>query len=97
MPKTRTEWWLNKINGNIENDACKASHKSSWKVIRLGLKAIELYLKQLLDCTMKKPKVYSLCEAVADISYMAAKENYRTQDSREMISQFIEWAQEFKY
>ncbi len=45
VPKTRTEWWLNKINGNIENDACKASHKSSWKVIRLGLKAIELYLK----------------------------------------------------
>jgi len=46
---------------------------------------------------MKKEKVYALCEAVADISYIAAKENYRTGDSREMISQFIEWAKEFEY
>jgi hypothetical protein len=45
---------------------------------------------------MKKAKVYSLCEAVADITYAAAKENYRTDDSREMISQFIEWAKEFE-
>jgi len=41
---------------------------------------------------MTKNKVYSLCEAVADISYIAATENYYTNDSREMISQFIEWA-----
>ncbi len=46
---------------------------------------------------MKKEKVYSLWEAVADISYIAAKENYRTQDSQEMISQFIQWAKEFEY
>ena len=46
---------------------------------------------------MKKEKVYSLCEAVADISYIAAKENYRTGDSRQMINQFIEWASEFEY
>jgi hypothetical protein len=46
---------------------------------------------------MTKNKVYSLCEAVADISYIAATENYYTNDSREMISQFIEWATEFEY
>lgn len=46
---------------------------------------------------MNNKKVYSLCEAVADISYLSAKENYNTQDSREMISQFIEWAMEFEY
>jgi hypothetical protein len=46
---------------------------------------------------MKKAKVYSLCEAVADIAFIAAKENYQTEDSREMISQFIEWAKEFEY
>ncbi|MDB5281565.1 MAG: very short patch repair endonuclease, partial [Bacteroidota bacterium] len=23
VPKTRTDWWLNKINGNIDNDAIK--------------------------------------------------------------------------
>jgi len=45
---------------------------------------------------MKKEKVYSLCEAVADISYIAAKENYTTDDSRGMISQFIEWEREFE-
>ena len=46
---------------------------------------------------MTNDKIYSLCEAVADISYIAAKEDYRTDDSREMISQFIEWAKEFEY
>ncbi|HUN03057.1 MAG TPA: hypothetical protein PLS00_09395 [Niabella sp.] len=42
-------------------------------------------------------KTYSLCEAVADIAYIASKENYETADSRKMISQFIESAQEFEY
>lgn len=46
---------------------------------------------------MNKNKVYSLCEAVADITYIAAKENYGTEDSRQMISQFIQWANEFEY
>jgi hypothetical protein len=45
---------------------------------------------------MKNKQVYSLCEAVADITYIAANENYRTDDSREMISQFIHWAEEFE-
>ena len=46
---------------------------------------------------MKNSKVYSLCEAVADIAYVAAKENYHTNDSRKMISQFVEWAKEFEF
>jgi len=45
---------------------------------------------------MKNSKVYSLCEAVADIAYIAAKENYRTKNSRKMIGQFIQWAKEFQ-
>ena len=37
IPKTRTEWWLNKINGNIANDAkvAKALKKEGWKIINL--------------------------------------------------------------
>jgi DNA mismatch endonuclease, patch repair protein len=37
VPKTRTEWWLNKINGNIVNDtkAVKALKKEGWKIITL--------------------------------------------------------------
>ncbi|MGN6803299.1 MAG: very short patch repair endonuclease [Ginsengibacter sp.] len=37
VPKTRTEWWINKINGNIANDekAVKALKKESWKVITI--------------------------------------------------------------
>ena len=37
VPKTRTEWWMNKINGNIENDkkAIKALKKEGWKIITL--------------------------------------------------------------
>lgn len=46
---------------------------------------------------MKRKKIYSLCEAVADIAFFAAKENYHTDDSREMVSQFILWAKEFEY
>lgn len=35
VPKTRTEWWLNKINGNIVNDqkASKTLKKGGWKII----------------------------------------------------------------
>lgn len=35
IPKTRTEWWLNKINGNIANDkkAVKALEEAGWKVV----------------------------------------------------------------
>jgi DNA mismatch endonuclease (patch repair protein) len=37
VPKTRTEWWLNKINGNIINDAkaVKALKKGGWKIITI--------------------------------------------------------------
>ena len=45
---------------------------------------------------MKKVKVYSLCEAIADIAYRAAERKYRTEDSREMISQFIQWGRDFE-
>ena len=45
---------------------------------------------------MTSDKIYSLCEAVADISFIAAEEKYRRNDSREMIGQFIEWAKEFE-
>jgi|SRR5690242_4560783 len=44
VPKTRTEWWLKKINGNKANDdkAIKALKKGGWKVIKIwecGLKS----------------------------------------------------------
>lgn len=37
VPKTRTEWWLNKINSNIANDtkAAAALKKEGWKIIHL--------------------------------------------------------------
>src|SRR5438874_10023151 len=37
VPKTRTEWWLNKINSNIANDtkAGKTLKKQGWKIINL--------------------------------------------------------------
>jgi DNA mismatch endonuclease (patch repair protein) len=37
VPKTRTEWWLTKINSNIANDtkASKALKKEGWKMIHL--------------------------------------------------------------
>lgn len=41
-------------------------------------------------------KNYSLCEAVADISFIAGEQKYYSGDSRKDISDFIEWAQEFE-
>jgi DNA mismatch endonuclease, patch repair protein len=37
IPKTRTEWWLDKINRNIANDekAVKALKKAGWKIITI--------------------------------------------------------------
>jgi DNA mismatch endonuclease, patch repair protein len=37
LPKTKTEWWRNKISGNINNDvkALTALQKSGWKVITI--------------------------------------------------------------
>lgn len=37
IPKTRTEWWLNKINGNIEKDYSvnKQLAVKGWKVIEI--------------------------------------------------------------
>ena len=47
VPKTRTEWWLNKINGNIANDvkAVKALKKEGWKIINLW------------ECNLKPAKI----------------------------------------
>jgi DNA mismatch endonuclease (patch repair protein) len=56
IPKTRTEWWLNKINGNIANGTKKRLllKKEKWNVITIwecGLKAkrIEATLQKLLN------------------------------------------------
>jgi DNA mismatch endonuclease (patch repair protein) len=52
VPKTRTDWWLNKINRNIANDnkAVKALKKDGWKIITLW----ECDLKPaLVDNTLK--------------------------------------------
>jgi len=60
VPKTRTEWWLNKINGNIVNDkkAVKALKKEGWRVLTIWgckLKTIEVdkSLNRLLKILLK--------------------------------------------
>jgi len=47
IPKTRTDWWLNKINVNIANDekAILALKKEGWKIITLW------------ECDLKPAKV----------------------------------------
>jgi len=37
VPKTRTEWWLNKINGNISNDIMAEINlkTAGWKIIKI--------------------------------------------------------------
>jgi len=52
VPKTKTEWWLAKINGNIANDvkAMKALKKEGWKVITIW------------ECDLKPKKVEKTLE-----------------------------------
>mgnify|MGYP001243727932 CR=1 FL=1 len=47
IPKTRTDWWLNKINKNIENDkkAIRLLEEQGWKVITIW------------ECQLKKDKI----------------------------------------
>jgi len=47
VPKTRTDWWLNKINTNRSNDtkAIKALKKEGWKIITIW------------ECDLKPAKV----------------------------------------
>jgi DNA mismatch endonuclease, patch repair protein len=59
VPKTRTEWWLNKINGNIANDlkALRALKKQGWKAINLWECDLKpLYLNKSLSSLQKKLK-----------------------------------------
>ncbi len=46
VPKTRTEWWMNKIKGNIENDKKKREilQQEGWNVITVW------------ECELKKEK-----------------------------------------
>ena len=60
VPKTRTEWWLNKINSNIANDknAVKILKKEDWKIITvwacsLKPKKIDKTLRQLIIYLIK--------------------------------------------
>lgn len=52
VPKTRTEWWLNKINGNIANDnnAAAILKDAGWKIITLW------------ECELKKTTITTSLE-----------------------------------
>jgi DNA mismatch endonuclease (patch repair protein) len=54
VPKTRTDWWLNKINGNIVNDtkANKELRKAGWKIINVW------------ECDLKKDKMKDALESL---------------------------------
>lgn len=50
MPKTNTDFWLHKINGNITNDSkvIKTLKKDGWKVIVIW----ECDLKKKIETTL---------------------------------------------
>jgi DNA mismatch endonuclease (patch repair protein) len=57
IPKTKTEWWQNKINGNIENDKKKITFlkKNDWKIITIwGCKLKPSVLDKTLQSLLKK-------------------------------------------
>ena len=54
VPKTKTEWWLNKINGNKNNDtkAFNTLKENGWKIITLW------------ECDLKPAKVYNTLQQI---------------------------------
>lgn len=57
VPKTRTKWWTDKINGNKANDekAVKALKKEGWKVIIVWeCKLKPAKLEKILNSLLKK-------------------------------------------
>ena len=57
VPKTRTDWWLNKINGNIANDkkAMIALKKDGWKIIIIwACKLKPNYINRTLSSLFKR-------------------------------------------
>ena len=57
VPKTNTDWWLNKINGNIANDdkAVKALKKEGWKIITIWeCKLKTALLQKTFNALLKK-------------------------------------------
>jgi len=61
VPKTRTDWWLNKINSNIANDtkAVKALKKEGWKIISIWECQLKrLKAKKTLTALQRKLFVY---------------------------------------
>lgn len=54
IPKTRTDWWLQKINTNKENDA-----KSILALQEQGWKVIELW-----ECTLKPKHLYKTLQSL---------------------------------
>ena len=57
IPKTRTEWWTDKINGNKANDAkaVKALKKDGWKVIEVWTCKVKAdKIKNTLNTLLKK-------------------------------------------
>jgi len=66
IPKTRTEWWLNKINGNINNDKQNIEYlaKIGWTVLNvweceLKKTNVENTLEQLISSIEKSTKICS--------------------------------------
>lgn len=65
VPKTKTEWWLNKINGNIANDrkTFKTLDEKNWNIINIWECELKLnkkeetlvQLKEKLDYLRKNP------------------------------------------
>lgn len=57
VPKTRTQWWTDKINGNKANDekALKALRKDGWRVIIVwGCELKPARVEKMLNALLKK-------------------------------------------
>ena len=64
VPKTRTEWWLNKINGNIERDLenIEKLKMINWNIITIfECELKKSIIKNTLHAMLKIPKNLKIC------------------------------------
>jgi hypothetical protein len=78
------------INGGVNYEAIEDHLQMVHNATDKQIEEVRLFLHE------RNKKEYSLCEAVADISFLAGRADYYDGDSRTDIAMFISWAKEFE-
>ena len=72
IPKTRTDWWLNKINGNIVNDSKAIKALKRKKMGELFIFRVKLPQPERTPLTLFKKRILNKCYQIGSNVYICA-------------------------